>query len=104
MVRVCELVLQSVKGLIMCLSPMKHHPFLHQLMQRGSKGAEIFDEVAVESCKTKKTPHLCDGLENQPALYGFNFHLIHLNSLWSYNIAKKRNSIRAKDALLKVTK
>ena len=101
---VCELVLQSVKGLLMCLSPMKQHPFLHQLMQRGSKGAEIFDEAAVESCKTKKTPHLCDGLGNRPALYGFNFHLVHLNSLWSYNIAKKRNLIRAKDALLKVTK
>ena len=73
----CELVLQSVKGL-MCLFPMKHHPFLHQLMQWGSNGAEIFDEAMVESCKTKKTPHLCDGLGNWPALYGFNFHLVHL--------------------------
>ena len=99
-----ELVLQSVKGLLMCLSLMEHHTFLRQLMQRGSNGAKIFDKVAVESYKTKKTPHLCDGLGNRPALYGFNFHLVHLNSLWSYNIAKKRNSIRAKDALLKVTK
>ena len=101
---VCELVLQSVKGLLMCLSPMKHHPFLRQLMQRGSNGAKIFDEAAVESYKTKKTPHLCDGFGNQLALYGFKFHLVHLNSPWSYNIAKKRNLIHAKDALLKVTK
>ena len=88
----------------MCLSPMEHHSFLRQLMQRDSNGAEIFDETTIESCKTKETPHLCDGLGNRPALYGFNFHLVHLNSLWSYNIAKKRNLIRAKDALLKVTK
>jgi hypothetical protein len=70
----------------------------------GNHGAEILNEAAVKSCKTKKTPHLCDGLGNRPALNGFNFGRIHLNSLWSNNIAKKKNSIHAKDALLKVTK
>jgi hypothetical protein len=83
---------------------MEYHALLHQLMQRCSNGAKILDEIAVETCKTKKTSHLCDGLGYQPALYGFNLHLIHLNFLWSNNIAKKRDSIHAKDALLKVTK
>jgi hypothetical protein len=37
-------------------------------------------------------------------VYSFHLCMINFNSLWSDNISKKRDSIRAKGALLKVTK
>lgn len=58
---VSKIVLQSGKPHVFFF-PVKHHNFLHQLVQRRSNGMEIFDEAAIEICKAKKTPHLYDCL------------------------------------------
>src|SRR6266508_3710925 len=67
------------------------------------RGAEIPHETPVETCKTKKTTNLRDRSRKWPARDGNNLCLIHLNALRCNNITKKRHSIGAKGALLKVT-
>ena len=67
-------------------------------------GAEILHEATIESSKSQKASHLGDGFGDRPPLNGLHFCLLNFNSLWSDNKAKKRDSIRAKCALLKITK
>lgn len=100
----CKIVLERAKRLLLWFPPLEHDTLLCQLMQRHNDGAEIFDKAAIETCRTKKTLNLCDGLGLWPAVNSLNFFVIHLNTLWSNNIAKKRDSIGAKGALLKVIK
>ena len=61
-------------------------------------------KTAVKSCKSKKTPNLGDRRWCRPVLNGFNLAAIHLNALRSNHITKKRDTLRAKCALLHVTK
>jgi hypothetical protein len=57
----------------------------------------------IKTSEIKKTPHLRDRLGLRPTLNCLNLGWINFNTLRSNNIAKKRNSIGAKGALLKIT-
>jgi hypothetical protein len=100
----CELRLEGIKSLLLCWSSMKRHSILCQLVERCCSGAEIPHKSPVESCKTKKTSNLRDRGRKWPARDGNNFCLIHLNAMRFHNISKKRHTIGAEGALLKVTK
>jgi hypothetical protein len=78
--------------------------FLGELMQWGYNGAKVLHKSTVETHKPYKTPHLCDRCVNRPAVYGLNLVLINFYFLRGHSISKKRDSIMAKCALLKVTK
>jgi hypothetical protein len=99
-----QLVDESVERMFLCSTPIKWNTLLHQVIERCSNGAEISHETPIKSRKAKKTPKLCESCRNRPAFYVFNLRFIHLNALWSHNIAKKSNSIGAKGVLLKVSK
>src|SRR6266540_585025 len=92
-----------IKSLLLRWSPSKHHSILCQLVERSCNGVEIPHETPVKTCKTKKTTNLRDRSQKWPARDGNNLCLIHLNALRCNNITKKRHSIGAKGALLKVT-
>jgi hypothetical protein len=100
----CELRFESLKSLLLCWSPLKWHSMLCQPVERCCNGAEIPHETPVKTCKTKKTSNLRDRSRKWPACDGNNLCLIHLNALRCNNITKKRHTISAKGALLKVTK
>jgi homoserine acetyltransferase len=100
----CELRLEGIKNLLSCWSPTKRHSILFQLLERCCNGAETPYKSPVESYKTKKTSNLRDHGRKWPARDDNNFCLIHLNALRCHNISKKRHTIGAKGALLKVTK
>jgi hypothetical protein len=87
-----------------CVGPKKRSTFLCDLVQRGSNGAKIMHELAVKSCKSKKTSNLHERRRCSPALNGFNLAGIHLNALRSNHITKTRDTLRAKGAFVHVTK
>src|SRR6266516_5786191 len=100
----CQLIFQYHEGVFLCGTPNKRHILLCKLIERCSNGAEISHKTPIESGEAKETPHLCDRFGLRPTLNSFNLGFINFNSLWSYNIAKKRYSVGAKGALPKVTK
>jgi hypothetical protein len=100
----CELQFKSIKSLLLCWSPLKRHSILCQPVERSCNGAEILHETPVKTCKTKKNSNLCDRSWKWPACDGNNLCLVHLNALRCNNITKKRHTIGAKSALLRVTK
>jgi hypothetical protein len=100
----CELQLESIKGLLLCWSPSKRHTVLCQPVERCCNGAKIPHKTLVKTCKTKKTSNLRDRSRKWPACDGNNLCLVHLNGLRCNKITKKRHTISAKGALLKVTK
>jgi hypothetical protein len=99
----CEFQLEGIKSLLLCWSPTKRHSILCQLVERCRNGAKTPHKSPVESYKTKKTLNLRNCGQKWPARDGNNLCLIHLNALRCHNISKKRYTIGAKDALLKVT-
>ena len=96
----CQLIFQIVEGVLLRFAPKKGTPFF----VNSCSGAEILHEATIESSKSQKASHLGDSLGDRPPLNGLHFGLLNFNSLWSDNKAKKRDSIRAKCALLKITK
>src|SRR6187399_325563 len=88
----------------LCSTPNKRHILLCKLTERCSNGAEISHKTPIESSEAKETPHVCGRFGLRPTLNSFSLGFINLNSLWSNNIAKKRDSVGAKGALSKVTK
>jgi hypothetical protein len=88
----------------LCRTRIEGNTILHQVIKRCINGAEISHETSIKSRKSKITPKLCKSCRNQPTFNSFNLRFIHLNPLWSHNIAKKGNLIGAKDALLNVSK
>jgi hypothetical protein len=99
-----ELIDESVERIFLCSTPIKWDTLLRQVIERCSNGAEISHEILIKSRKAKETSKLCESCRNQSAFYAFNLCFIHLNAMWSHNIAKKSNSIGANGALLEVSK
>src|SRR6185312_14952670 len=97
-------IFQSVERYLLRVAPSKWRTFLCKLVQRGCNGAEITDKPTVESCKSKKAPNLCDCRRCRPFPNGIDLAAVHLNALWSNNIAKKRDTLCAKDAFFYVAK
>src|SRR6187200_1657982 len=90
----CQLIFQYRECFFLFSTPNKRHIFLCQLIERCSNGAEISHKTPIESSEAKETPHVCDHFGLRPTLNSFNLGFINLNSLWSNNIAKKRESVQ----------
>src|SRR5690349_21097223 len=98
----CELIFESAERYLLCIAPNEGRIFLCQLVQRCCNGAEITHESAVETCKTKETPNLRDRRWCGPFADGVDLAAVHLNAMWSNNIAKKRDTLCAKHAFFNV--
>src|SRR6266511_2966709 len=99
----CQLIFQYREGFFLCGTPNKRHILLCKLVERCINGAKISHKTPIETSEAKETPHLFDRFGLRPTLNNLNL-VFNFNSMWSNNIAKKRNSIGAKGALPKVTK
>src|SRR6185312_2157155 len=87
---------QSVERYLLRVAPSKWRTFLCKFVQRGCNGTKITDEPMLETGKSKKAPNLCDRRRCRPFPNGIDLAAVHLNALWSNNIAKKRDTLCAK--------